>query len=262
MVDIISSLPDEILSHILSFLPTDVAFTTTFLSKRWKPLCYSLPILEFRGYTFKDYGQFRLCGNTLMLSPLSTNKTLTKFTLYSRYRHQAQDNHIFTSWIEAAIQRRVEELHLTLDKNILLNPNIFISQTLVVLKLESLQISSDTSFVHLPSLKTLLLDSIYFENQNDFINFLSACPNLEDLHVEGIYQKNALEEEAFNFKSITLSKLVKVHTSLMDIIFKAVKNVEFQNLIHINCAIISWDDIVELLRCCPKLQILYINKVC
>jgi hypothetical protein len=261
MVDIISSLPDEILSHILSFLPTDVAFTTTFLSKRWKPLCYSLPILEFRGYTFKDYGQFRLCGNTLMLSPLSTNKTLTKFTLYSRYRHQAQDNHIFTSWIEAAIQRRVEELHLTLDKNILLNPNIFISQTLVVLKLESLQISSDTSFVHLPSLKTLLLDSIYFENQNDFINFLSACPNLEDLHVEGIYQKNALEE-AFNFKSITLSKLVKVNTSLIDIIFKVVKNVEFQNLIHINCAIISWDDIVELLRRCPKLQILFINKVC
>jgi hypothetical protein len=42
----INDFPDEILTHILSFLPFKQAFRTTILSKRWIPLFHSLAVLN------------------------------------------------------------------------------------------------------------------------------------------------------------------------------------------------------------------------
>ncbi|MCI10311.1 F-box/LRR-repeat protein [Trifolium medium] len=53
--DRISSLPDPILYHIISFLPTKSAATTTILSKRWNPLWLCVPTLNFDDTQFKDY---------------------------------------------------------------------------------------------------------------------------------------------------------------------------------------------------------------
>jgi hypothetical protein len=197
MVDRISDLPDELLSHILSFLPTKLAFTTTVLSKRWTPLCYSLPVLHFefgwenlsqtnhqhREDTFYQFSRF---VDTLMLSHLSTNKPLKSFLLICPFGYGEQYSHIFNAWFEAAKERRVEEFHLTMLFHDL-NPITFISQTLVVLKLMNVVIGNDTSCVDLPSLKTLHLSLVEFENLNDYIGFLSACPNLEDLHAEQVF---------------------------------------------------------------------------
>ncbi|RHN50829.1 putative leucine-rich repeat 2 [Medicago truncatula] len=56
-----------------------------------------------------------------------------------------------------------------------------------IYKFKSVYVGKDTSCVHLLSLKTLSLISVSFENRNDYINFLHACPILEDLHAESIY---------------------------------------------------------------------------
>ncbi|KAJ1382089.1 Leucine-rich repeat domain superfamily [Sesbania bispinosa] len=47
MADRISTLPDEVLCHILSFLPTEEAIATSLLSRRWRSLWYSVPTLNF-----------------------------------------------------------------------------------------------------------------------------------------------------------------------------------------------------------------------
>jgi hypothetical protein len=60
--DIISELPDPILCHILSFLPTKQAATTSVLSKRWKTLWLSILALDFDDETFKVYDSFhKIC---------------------------------------------------------------------------------------------------------------------------------------------------------------------------------------------------------
>jgi hypothetical protein len=317
LVDRISGLPDELLCHILTFLPIKQAFITTLLSKRWTPLCYSLPSFRFNfdyvkpnAYTFpvlssddqtkKDDGEdefYRFCRfvNTLMLSPISINQQLQKFHLRYFFPFRKRlGNHkggcqveVFKECLESVKRRGVEDLYLSLSYHAL-NPTIFISRTLVVLRLVMLYIASDTSCVDLPLLKTLDLRNVYFKNRNDYINFLSACPILQDLHVERIYIQSKMHRDENNAqdegsRSLTLSKLVRASFRSMDPLFNGIDNVEFlrittgfteasfkvikmfTKLIHIelrffynNC----WDGVVELLRHCPKLQILSIEKVC
>jgi hypothetical protein len=294
--DRISDLPDEILCHILSFLPTKPAFTTTVLSKRWTPLFFSRPILDFNYNDFYNYNAFsrfcRFVNNLMLSSRYSTNKPFKTFRLkiFGVSGDRDQISRILSPWLEAAKQRRVEEFHLILYCNIL-KPNIFISPNLVVLKLEWLKIASGTSCVYLPSLKTLHLKFVEFKNRNDYINFLSACPILLDLHATDIRIRSEMnldvnkvpqEEE---LRSLFLSKLVRASISSMDALFNGICNVEFlritrtykeasfkvlpvfSNLIHIvlvfdyrsfHCR----DGVVEILRHCLKLQILFIKKVC
>lgn len=295
LVDRISDLPDELLQHILCFLPTKLSFTTTVLSKRWSKLCCSLPVLCFEDETTKDYDAFlRFCRivDTILLSPRATNQPLKMFRLKCRFKdHNQKGPFNVTEWLEASKQRSIEEVHLTLYYHTL-KPSIFIFQTLVVLKLERLNVGADTSCVDLPSLKTLTLEYVYFENWNDYINFLYGCPILEDLQVEDISIRTLTKHYENNvpdvgFKSLTLAKLVRASIDSKDAHFNGIDNVEFlriikgygskeecfefipvfSNLVHIELvfwyhSIHSWDGVVELLRHSPRLQILFIKKVC
>jgi len=294
-VDRISELPDEILCHILSFLPTKLAFTTAVLSKRWTPLFYSLAVLRFRfnNETLKNHNSFdHLCRfiDTLMLSPRVSNQPIKKFSLKCRFlcrKFNSPSKSNVSAWVEAAAPklRHVEKFVLILHHSITLklNPSSLTSGTLVILKLEDVQIQSNNNLcADLPSLKTLHFRSVRFKNKNDFMKLLNACPLLQDLHASYIkYDEN--NEEAKEFKSLSLSKLVRANICSKDIPFTAIYNVDFlcifvrsgvtfksipvfQNLIHIELWFYNfscgWDGIVELLLNCPKLQILFIRKVC
>jgi hypothetical protein len=158
MVDRISSLPDELLSYILSFHPTKLAFTTTLLSKRWIPLCYSLPVLAFdyevdkKYETKQDYETFDcFCRfvDTLMLSRPSTNQPLKSFHLNFFYGHPDTAINV-TKWLKSAKRCCVEELHLSLccfwiSKLLNLNFQI-LSSTEVVTRLSHDQVAFFKTF--------------------------------------------------------------------------------------------------------------------
>nr|XP_020196836.1 F-box protein At1g19070-like [Aegilops tauschii subsp. strangulata] len=47
--DLFGALPDELLRHVLSFLPSRDAVHTSLLSRRWRHLCRSAPAIHVRG---------------------------------------------------------------------------------------------------------------------------------------------------------------------------------------------------------------------
>ena len=111
-----------------------------------------------------------------------------------------------------------------------MNPIIFTSQTLVVLKLKGLHVETHNFYADLPSLKTLVLKHVGFVNKIDFIKLLKACPILQDLHSSYPrirYSRHIENNEEDGFKSLFLSKLVRADCSLIDVPFNAIYNVEF-----------------------------------
>nr|ABN05919.1 Cyclin-like F-box; FBD [Medicago truncatula] len=71
-----SSLPDSIICHILSFLPTKDTVATSILSKRWKPLWLSVFTLDFTNHNvFIKTTTLCLCCHVYSVM-LSCNNTL------------------------------------------------------------------------------------------------------------------------------------------------------------------------------------------
>ena len=110
-VDRLSDLPDDILCHILTFLPTKLAFATSVLSKRWISLYNSLNIINFDDEfveNHKEFLHFRHCVDEVVLSPKMQHQPIKTFRLTCRrgysYRLFIHGDHcIFTSlWITAS----------------------------------------------------------------------------------------------------------------------------------------------------------------
>ncbi|KAK2430429.1 F-box/FBD/LRR-repeat protein [Trifolium repens] len=82
-IDRISNLPNDILCHILSFLPTKLAFTTTVLSKRWKlPLFKLLTTFHFDDESFSNKMAFPRFIDIVMLFALPIKTFHLKFLEY------------------------------------------------------------------------------------------------------------------------------------------------------------------------------------
>ncbi|XP_058785260.1 F-box/FBD/LRR-repeat protein At3g52680-like [Vicia villosa] len=181
--DRLSNLPDSILSHILSFLPTKLAARTSILSKIWKSIWLSLTTLDFTiGITPNHVIHSIILSRDIKLPILSFRLTCDK-----------PEDEDLDSVIKIAIQRRVE----TLELNMLSYPlemkffsNFFTSNTLTVLKLTHIYIVKDLPGISVSSsIKTIYLDDVIFCRTSYVINFFSAFPNLEVLQTKcvGVY---------------------------------------------------------------------------
>jgi hypothetical protein len=247
MADRISTLPDDVLCHILSFLKTEEAVATSILSNRWKHLWLSVPVLDFSHTLLTDQeANFRF--NDFVYSILlSRDSTLPikKFCLQITYNYRQRRNlctRSFAKWINFVLQcGGLEYLDLQVGLEWPILPiTIFSCTTLVVLRLRFFYVEDHrfSSILSLPSLKTLNVQFVRFPKPQDFIFLLANCPNLEDLLISDLcfdFEEDSLssdyEEESLScceWRSFSLSNLTKaiVDSSYFQFPTKTLQNVQ------------------------------------
>ncbi|KAL0709015.1 hypothetical protein Bca4012_015993 [Brassica carinata] len=165
-------MPDEILSHILSFIPIDLAIRTSVLSKRWRHAWCELPCLHLRT-TAEGIDQTLLSYRRLKIM---------SFKLYVTHKVTEPQ---FDSWVEFAMSRNVEELSLTGRffgyKTYGFPDCFYLSSSLRQLKLVGFDMLPGCT-VSWNFLRRLTLSSCSLYDES-IANILSGSPNLETLQL-------------------------------------------------------------------------------
>ncbi|CAJ2669803.1 unnamed protein product [Trifolium pratense] len=286
--DIISTLPDAILCHILSFLQTKQSVATRILSKRWNPLWRSVTTLRFNtkvtnqicNFDFNDFVYSVLLSRDATL-PIKT------FHLDIEYSEDVEcPIKSITKWVNFVVQRGVEYLclYLVSESRLKLPITILNCKTLVVLNLSGFRVEHCCfSSILLPSLKTFHLDYVEFPKLQDFMLFLTGCPILEDLLTSDVSFDSDESFDCSKWMSSLLTNLARAHIDCFSYYFplKAVHNVQslrfefhqvyyhddmiptFHNLTQLKliCYDYSKDFLLDVLNHCPKLQSFDLDEV-
>lgn len=181
--DRLSTLPDGVISHILTFLPTRFAATTAVLSKRWRFLFHSIPHIDLDEAWQKNPEDQRQRIRTLfhefvyrlLLSPESSHIQRLRLKCKILFK-----NDPINDWIGAAIRRNVEELDIFVSfrRFDTLPPETFNCKTLRSLKLYGSFIFDVPSSVHLPNLVNLHLESVRLTDGSCFRRVSSPLKHL------------------------------------------------------------------------------------
>lgn len=203
--DIISSLPDSILCHILSFLPIRDSVATSVLSNRWKPLWTLVPVLDLDHYNLsrKRRGQtFGFVDTVVRIwtlrNAISTPTPLRKL----RISWCVDCLPLFVdSLVRATIPKgSLQQLDLNIysfKQRLELPRSVFFCKTLVVLKLNGTFLLNPPSASTFPNLEILLLDSVRYANCDSLFTLLASSPVLQDFTLKlGRFGMDNLDKNA------------------------------------------------------------------
>ncbi|KAK2352937.1 F-box/FBD/LRR-repeat protein [Trifolium repens] len=193
--DRISNLPDSVLSHILSFVPTKTAVTTSLLSPRWRHIWQKhLSVLDFSDDFFQPNDDRLKLFETLSLF-------VNRFFLFRR-PHELRKvrlsctqslldhkfcNYSVNGWVRSVVGPHLKELDLTLysDDGYCFEPPFSLT---ACINLVSLSLNGAIYFnltrakaIRIPSLKKLRVDTTGYVEVSPMNALLSGCPNLETL---------------------------------------------------------------------------------
>ncbi|XVF03935.1 hypothetical protein REPUB_Repub05bG0036300 [Reevesia pubescens] len=205
-VDMISRLPDELLCHIISFLPLKEAICTSILSTRWSMIFTLISNLIFEDCFKKRKSESYSYMNFVDRVLFYHNGVVDKFRLKCG---ELIDPNKVDGWIRYALKNSVRELDLCLNcKEFKMPIWVFTCKTLVSLRLDILSKCKFTLKlplkISLPSLKSLHLFGIQFSDDDSIQRLFSSCSVLEELIVDRCVLTKQCK---FNVSSPTLKRL-------------------------------------------------------
>ncbi|XP_059435467.1 F-box/LRR-repeat protein 13-like isoform X1 [Corylus avellana] len=188
----LGSLPEEVLRHILSFLPTKDAVRTSVLSKRWEFLWVSIPNLDFERYTsdksepvetelLMNFVDRALC--------LRDSSVIKRFALSCDVLFDHDASRVYTC-ISTALNHNVQELNIDIyigdcDVVFSLPSCLFTCKTLTSLYLNmwarKLKLPTIICF---SNLKILTIEYLTFSNEYLTQQLFSSLPVLEELKLD------------------------------------------------------------------------------
>ncbi|KAK7260166.1 hypothetical protein RIF29_25985 [Crotalaria pallida] len=220
-IDRISNLPDSILCHILSFVPTLTAVTTSLLSRRWRHLWKYLQVFSFHDpsetpqdfdVTYDDDPFGTLDGfvgfvNTVLA--LRRSPDIREFRLSCGYWFAVTIStaDCVNKWIRDAVGPHLQELHFSIDDSpnadifTLLPLSVFTCSGLVTLSLMgAICVEKLSTLLDLPKFGFLLHLSVTVPHVNlEFmVNLLKNFDMLQVLRI----QKRVFGEKAGHNQSV------------------------------------------------------------
>ncbi|XP_030493106.2 FBD-associated F-box protein At3g52670 [Cannabis sativa] len=189
--DRISKLPDALILHILSFLPTVDIVSTSLLSNRWKLMWYLVPNLSF-SITPSEYktsvDKVKLCNfigcfleHRKKAMFYIRESVVTSFNIKITSYDSTMD-HRLDKWLAFAAEKKVKEVNLWLgiESSYSLPIPLVNATYLTVLELKSVRLDCRYSF-SFPSLKSLSLTNSVFKDKYVLEQLLLGSPSLEKL---------------------------------------------------------------------------------
>ncbi|KAG5544974.1 hypothetical protein RHGRI_017434 [Rhododendron griersonianum] len=206
--DPLTSLPEPLLHHILSYLTMKDVIRISVLAKRWRYMWLYVPCLKFSPVKISRSKEVAFINQSLLLHK---GPAIQKFSL-AFLQPDAETHHV-DSWIYFAKIRNVNELNLDFGDirhvhRYRLPHFLFSSTSLTVLSLVTCEIHFPVKF-ELGSLKTLSLEQVYFSGGkiNDLIK---STPILESLSLTNCQRSADLRVHMYHGSTM---KTLKIHES-------------------------------------------------
>ncbi|CAG7906685.1 unnamed protein product [Brassica rapa] len=182
----INDLPDSLLCHILSFLPTKDSVRSSLLSKRWRSLWLQVPVFDLDSLQF-DGDVFGFIEFVDRFLESDENLALNRFKLFYHYEDIGDDDRFLESWIDALVRRRVHHLE---NELVWMPLSLYSCNTLVSLSLYHVALSylEPEFVVSLPCLKVMHLDRVRYDKSikrdgSNLETLITSCPVLEKLTI-------------------------------------------------------------------------------
>ncbi|KAM6595322.1 hypothetical protein CsatA_005846 [Cannabis sativa] len=250
--DLISELPDVLIQHILSNLPTEDVVRTCILSKRWENIWYSVPTLFFSKAITDDIEKFYYFVDNCLKQRKnfmidSGIKDLISFKLYFNDYFRRRKARLVDKWLAFVVENKVKKIHLKIYKHRNTNSSVYQlpprildnARYLTVLKLNGVELDTNSYSFSFPFLKTLSL--VYIEHSKaskvDLVyKFLLGSPSLEKLQLH-IYKFLSMNDQP-RLQSLSLKFLE----------FKGIRNeitfqVEAKNVESLVLSCLQFDEI-------------------
>ncbi|KAL0674365.1 hypothetical protein Bca4012_002346 [Brassica carinata] len=239
-VDSISSLPDEILQHILSSLKTATAIKTSTLSKRWRHVWSGTPslYLVWSGHNFKVDSMNKTLARY-------TARKMTSFHLYADSINRSIESPDINRSIEFAMSKNVENMLLDIRYYRYNLPELlYFSSTIKQLTLSVHNYYSDMkvpiSSVSWTSLKKLSLFCCNF-SEECMARILSGSPILERLSLDFCSELKVIDVS----KSLSLRTLeATIRATGMQIVAPHIRCLRLRSCVYL-CTLVDVSSLTE-----------------